>query len=233
MVNAIFYIFLLAITCSSVAMAKDIKGVAVDSICTELNPRSEDEIIKTKKLSNTVVRKTDTLLIKLANGTTISRTDIPCKESDPDRCKWNSFWQYRVYDYFKDCGLILLEKHSYEYSEYELISIVDGSSVIIQGLPAFSNNDKRFIVNVNPIYDNFVSRLEVWRIEGSKFINEFTYAPQGWPSVYTQWVANDNEIEIREARCINDDAGNVKGYALDLIARMKREGKTWKVVQSK
>jgi hypothetical protein len=230
-VNATLCISLLVTICASVAISEDLKGLPVDNLCTELNPRNEEELIKTKKLSKTVVRKADKLFIKLANGKTISRADIPCKESDQDLCKWNSFWNYSVYDYIKDGGLLLLEKHSYEYSEYELISLSDGSSLVIQGLPTFSHGNKRFIVNVNPIYDNFVSRLEIWRIEGSKFMNEFTYAPKGWPSVYTKWATDDNEIEIREARCIKDDAGLEKGYALGLIAKLKREGKTWKVVR--
>jgi len=232
-VNAVLYISLLAITCSSVAMVEDTKGLPVDSICSELNPRSEAELIKTKKLSKSVDRKADKLFIKLSNGKTISRTDIPCKKADQDLCKWNSFWNYSVYEYFKDSGFLLLEKLSYEYSEYELISIADGRSLMIQGLPAFSHDNKWFIVNVNPIYDNFVSRLEIWRIESAKFINEFTYAPQGWPSVYTKWAIDDNEIEIREARCIKDEAGVEKGYALDLIAKIKREDKAWNVVKPK
>ena len=210
-----------------------IKGLPVDSICSELNPRNEDELIKTKKLTGTVVRKAGKLVIKLTNGRTISRADIPCKKADQDLCKWDSFWDYSVYDYFKDGNFLLLEKRSYEYSEYELISLSNGRSLIVQGLPTFSNDNKRFIVNVNPIYDNFVSRLEIWRIEDTKFVNEFTYAPQSWPSVYAKWNANNNEIEIREARCVKDDAGIEKGYALDLIAKMKRDGKTWTVVLSK
>jgi hypothetical protein len=232
-VHAVSCISLLASISSSVVIAEDLKGIPVDSICSELNPRSEAELIKTRNLSKSVNRKADKLFIKLSNGKTISRTDIPCKKADQDLCKWNSFWNYSVYDYFKDSGFLLLEKHSYEDSEYELISIANGRSLMIQGLPAFSHDNKRFIVNVNPIYDNFVSRLEIWRIEGAKFINEFTYAPQGWPSVYTKWAIDDNEIEIREARCIKDEAGVEKGYALDLIAKIKREDKAWNVVKSK
>ncbi len=195
--NAALCISLLAIIGSSVALAENLKGIPVDSICSELNPRNEDELIKTKNLSKSVVRKADKLFVKLANGKTISKTDIPCKEADQDLCKWNSFWNYSVHDYFKDSGFLLLEKHSYEYSEYELMSVVDGRSLIIQGLPTFSHDNRRFIVNVNPIYNNFVTRLEIWRIEHTKFMKEFTYVPQGWPSVYTKWAADDNEIEIR------------------------------------
>ena len=62
-------------------------------------------------------------------------------------------------------------------------------------------------------------------------MNEFTYAPQNWPSVYIKWATDDNEIEIREARCINDEAGLEKGYALDLIAKLKKDGRTWKVMK--
>ncbi len=218
---------------SSVVIAEDIKGTPVDNLCSELNPRNENELIRTKNISRLVVRKADKLFITLANGKTLTRADIPCKKADQDLCKRNDFWNYSVYDYFKDSGFLLLEKHSYEYSEYELIAIAGGSSLIIQGLPKFSHDNKRFLVNVNPIYDNFVSRLEIWRIEGAKFVNEFSYAPQGWPSVYTKWAADDNEIELREGRCIKDETGLEKGYALDLIAKMIREGKTWKVVKSK
>jgi hypothetical protein len=218
---------------TSVVLAEDINGIPVENLCSELNPRNEDKLIKTKNLSRIVVRKADKLFITLANGKTLTRVDIPCKKADQDLCKWNDFWNYSVYDYFKDSGFLLLEKHSYEYSEYELIAIADGSNLIIQGLPKFSHDKKRFLVNVNPIYDNFVSRLEIWRIEGAKFVNEFTYAPEGWPSVYTKWATGDNEIEIREGRCIKDETGLEKGYALDLIAKMKREGKTWKIVPSK
>ena len=218
---------------SSFVLAEDIKGTPVDNLCSELNPRNEDDLIKSKDLSKTVVRKAGKLFIKLANGKTLTRADIPCKKADQDLCKWNDFWNYRVYDYFKDRGFLLLEKHSYEYSEYELIAISDGASLIIQGLPTFSHDKQRFLVNVNPIYDNFVSRLEIWRFDGAKFANEFTYAPQGWPSVYTKWAADDNEIEIREGRCIKDDTGIERGYALDIIATLKKEGKNWKVVPSK
>ena len=114
--------------------------------------------------------------------------------------------------------------------KYELISITDGSSLIIQGLPTFSHDKKRFIVNVNPIYDNFVSRLEIWRIEGNKFIKEFNYKPKEWPSVYTKWSDNDTEIVIREARCIKDESGHEKGYALDIIAKLKKKDTIWKVI---
>lgn len=231
--ETVLCISLLVIIGSSVVIAEDIKGIPVDNLCSELNPRNEDELIKKKNISKTVVRKTGKLFITLANGKTLTRTDIPCKKADQDLCKWNDFWNYSAYDYFKDSGFLLLEKHSYEYSEYELIAIADGSSLIIQGLPKFSHDKKRFLVNVNPIYDNFVSRLEIWRIEGAKFVNEFTYAPQGWPSVYAKWAADDNEIELREGRCIKDDTGLERGYALDLIAKIKREGKTWNVVKSK
>jgi len=218
---------------SSVVIAEDIKGTPIDNLCSELNPRNEDDLIKSKNLSETVVRKAGKLFIKLANGKALTRADIPCKKADQDLCKWNDFWDYSVYDYFRDSGFLLLEKHSYEYSEYELIALANGSSLILQGLPKFSHDKKRFLVNVNPIYDNFVSRLEIWRIESAKFVNEFSYAPQGWPSVYTKWATDDNEIELREGRCIKDDTGLERGYALALIAKMKREGQTWKVVKSK
>lgn len=178
--------------------AEVIKGLPLDdSICDDLKPRKEEEVIK--RFPNIVTRKADKLFIKLKNGKTISRIDVPCKESDTDLCKWGSFWNYSFYDYLKDCGYLLIEKHSYEYSEYELISIVDGSNLTIQGLPTFSHDKKRFIVNVNPIYDNFVSRLEIWRIEGSKFIKEFDYEPKEWPSVHSAWANNDNEIVIRSS----------------------------------
>ena len=230
-VSTALFLFLLPI--HSAVLAENLKGLPADEICSPLNPRNEDALIKTNNLSKIVARRSGQLVITLSNGKILTRTDIPCKEVDQDLCKWNSFWHYSVYDYFKDSGYLLLEKHSYEYSEYELISVTDGSSLIIQGLPTFSHDKKLFLVNVNPIYDNFVSRLEIWRIEGAKFVNEFTYTPQGWPSVYTGWAADDNEIEIREGRCIKDDTGLEKGYALDLIAKMKREGKTWKVVPLK
>ncbi len=210
-----------------------IQGSPIDGICCELDPRNEDELIKAYKLSGMIVRKPGKLVIRLKNGKTISRADIPCKKADQDLCKWDDFWDYTVLDYFKAGNFLLLEKHSYEFSEYELISLRDGMSLIVQGLPTFSHDNKRFIVNVNPIYDNFVSRLEIWRIDSAKFVNEFSYEPQGWPSVYNKWNANDTEIEIREARCVKDDTGIEKGYALDLIATMKRDGKTWKVVLAK
>jgi hypothetical protein len=230
--TALCFSLLLEIS-SSVVIAEDIKCTPVDNLCSELNPRNEDDLIKAKNLSETVVRKAGKLFIKLANGKTLTRADIPCKKADQDLCKWNDFWNYSVYDYFRDSGFLLLEKHSYEYSEYELIALANGSSLILQGLPKFSHDKKRFLVNVNPIYDNFVSRLEIWRIESAEFVNEFSYAPQGWPSVYTKWAADDNEIELREGRCIKDDTGLERGYALAFISKMKREGQTWKVVKSK
>lgn len=209
-----------------IAEARKIPTEAV--VCDDLNLRNEEKLLK--KIANIITRKADNLFLKLENGKTISRTNVPCKKADIDLCKWGDFWDYRVYDYFKDCGFLLMEKHSYEYSEYELISVVDGSSLIIGGLPSFSHDKKRFIVNVNPIYDNFVSRLEIWKIDGSKFIKEFNYEPKEWPSVYTKWANDDNEIVIREARCIKDDAGNYKGYALDIIAKLKKKDTTWKLI---
>lgn len=223
-------ILLLSAFCSSSVVAEDIKGLPLDeSICDDLNPRKEEDVIN--RYSNIVTRKADKLFVKLNNGKTISRTDVPCKESDTDLCKWSSFWSYRVYDYLKDCGFLLIEKQSYEYSEYELISIQDGSSLIIQGLPTFSPGKKRFIVNVNPIYHNFVSRLQIWRIEGGKFIKEFNYEPKQWPSVHTKWARDGNESVIREVRCIEDETGHEKGYALDIIATLQRTDTRWKVVK--
>ena len=200
-----------------------------DIICDDLNPRNEEELIK--RLSDIITRKADKLFVKLKNGKTISRTDVHCMKPDTDLCMWGDFWDYSVYDYLKDSGFLLIEKHSYEYSEYELISVVDGSSLIIQGLPTFSHDKKRFIVNVNPIYNNFVSRLEIWRIEGSKFIKEFHYEPKEWPSVYTKWANDDTEIVIREALCIKDEADHYKGYALDIIAKFKKKDTAWKVIK--
>jgi hypothetical protein len=228
--HIVFSILLLSAFCSSAVIAAEIKGIPLgDSICDDLNPRKEEDVIK--KFSNILTRKADKLFVKLNNGKTISRTDIPCKETDADLCKWNTFWNYRAYDYFNDSGFLLIEKQSYEYSEYELISIRDGSSLVIQGLPTFSPDKKRFIVNVNSIYDNFVSRLEIWRIESDKFIKEFNYEPKEWPSVHTKWASNGKEIIIREARCIQDESGHEKGYALEIIARLQRIDSRWKVVK--
>jgi hypothetical protein len=223
-------IFLLSPIYSSWVAAEDIKGLPLgNSICDTLNPRNEEKIIK--RLSNIITRKADKLFIKLKNGKTISRTNVPCKKADEDLCKWGSFWDYSVYDYLEDYGFLLIEKHSYEYSEYELISVEDGRSLIIQGLPTFSHDKNRFIVNVNPIYDNLVSRLEIWRIEDGKVIKEFNYEPKEWPSVYTKWANDDSEIAIGEINCIKDKPGNEKGYASNIIAKLKKKDTTWKVIK--
>lgn len=224
-------IFALLAVYSSCVVAGDTKGIPLENdICSDMNARTEADVIK--KSSNIVTRKGNKLFVKLQNGKTVTRTDVPCKESDEALCMSHEFWDFSVCDYLKDARYLLLEKHSYEYSEYELISIVDGSSLLIEGLPTFSHDAKRFIVNVNPIYNDFVSRLEVWRIDDGKFIQELSYEPQGWPSVDTKWANDDNEIAIREARCINDNSGHMRGYALGLIAKLNRKDSSWKVIKS-
>lgn len=224
-------IFALLAIYSSWVVAGDMKGIPLENdICSDLNSRTEEDVIR--KSSNIVTRKGNKLFVKLQNGETITRTDVPCKEADETSCMSNKFWNFSVYDYLKDARYLLVEKHSYESSEYELISIADGRSLLIEGLPTFSHDAKRFIVNVNPIYNDFVSRLEVWRIDDGKFIKELSYEPPGWPSVDTKWTNDDNEIEIREARCINDDSGHMRGYALDLIAKLNRKDSTWKITKS-
>jgi hypothetical protein len=216
---------------SSWVVAGDMKGIPLENdFCNDLNARTEEDVIK--RLSNIVTRKGNKIFVKLQNGKTIARTDVPCKESDETLCMSTKFWDYSVYDYLKDARYLLVEKHSYEYSEYELISTVDGVSLTIQGLPTFSHDNKRFIVNVNPIYNDFVSRLEVWRIEGGKFINELSFEPEGWPSVDTKWSNDDKEIAIREARCVEDSSGQTRGYALELIAKLNRIDSSWIVIKS-
>ena len=224
-------IFTLMASYSSWVVAGDMKGIPLENdICSDVNARTEADVIK--GISNIVTRKGDKLFVKLKNGKTIARADVPCKESDETSCMSPRFWNYSVYDYLKDVQYLLLEKHSYENSEYELISIADGRSLLIDGLPTFSHDGRRFIVNVNPVYDNFVSRLDVWRIEGGKFISELSYEPKDWPSVDTKWSSDDNEIAIREARCVEDGSGQTRGYALDLIARLNRKDLSWKVIKS-
>ncbi len=224
-------IFALLAIYSSWVVAGDMKGIPLENdICNDSNARTEEDVIK--KSSNIVARKGGQLFVKLQNGKTITRTNVPCKEADETLCMSNKFWDFSVYDYLKDARYLLLEKHSYENSEYELISIADGRSLLIEGLPTFSHDAKRFIVNVNPIYNDFVSRLEVWRIDDGKFIKELSYEPKGWPSVDTKWANDDNEIAIREARCVNDDSGHTRGYALSLIAELSRKDSSWKVIKS-
>jgi hypothetical protein len=224
-------IFALLAIYSSWVGAEDMKGLPLENdICSDLNARTEKDILK--KLSNVVARKGSKIFVKLENGKTISRADVPCKEKDETLCMSPKFWSYSVYDYLKDARYLLVEKHSYENSEYELISIADGRSLLIEGLPTFSHDAKRFIVNVNPIYNDFVSRLEVWRIDDGKFTKELSYEPQGWPSVDTKWANDDNEIAIREARCISDDSGHMRGYALDLVAKLNQKNSSWKVMKS-
>ena len=163
---------------------------AISADDPELLAREAEQIEKYKE---NVKREGDTLLLKNKSGTYISLKDSPKCEN------YETCFAFKFIDYFMDAGFYVIENYYYEGGEVMMVSENNEKKYFIHELPMLSP-DKKHIVTIPNNLDtgDGESGVFIWRFDGGKLIQEFSYRPiEYYVFENLKWKSNSH-IELKE-----------------------------------
>lgn len=163
------------------------------AISSNEQERDAQEATQIARFKDSVKREGDTLLLKSKSGTFISL------ENDHRCGNYATCFSFKFFDYFKDIGFYVIENYYLEGGQVMMVSDSDGEKYFIHELPLLSP-DKKHIVTIPDNIDtgDGESGVFVWRFNGGKLIQEFSYRPREYFVYKSMQWKNNSHIELKE-----------------------------------
>lgn len=132
--------------------------------------------------------------------------------------------KYTYIEYLACLKHHLLRMQYYDGEAYALVSADTGTLLYFRDLPRIAPDARRFIAKVmNPLPDYERDAIQIWRVDDTKLIQEWSFAPKDWSAGEPMWLDGDS-IRVDKFPLL-DKAKQLK--SAELIIR--RTDGNWKI----
>jgi hypothetical protein len=189
----IFFVGWFVAALAGPATAQTPSGSVTDTCRADIDDQKLDvrELVCLRELGKLASRKGDVLTLRLENGTSKAyRTDIKaCQTDDAQHC-----FRYWLAGYHPVARVYSIAIKYYEGSGVELVSARTGKTLLLSGVPYFSNDGSRFVVIDNDYAHGGENDLAIGSTVGDLLALQWQHAWQEglveWR--HQRWIDNDH-----------------------------------------